>query len=144
MVEHAPSTGSLALWIRHQDLPTGVEAPLAATDGTTIYYSAGFEALPFPEQVGLVAHEVLHVALRHAQRFIDLQRLLGDVDLQLYTICADAIVNSTLGHLNWLRLPASGVHLEQLLASCLDVKQDAEAALLRWDVEQLYRAIDDR
>jgi predicted metal-dependent peptidase len=50
-----------------------------------------------------VAHEVLHIALRHPQRCLDLQQRLGDVDLQLFNICADAIVNSALGHLGWLR-----------------------------------------
>jgi predicted metal-dependent peptidase len=144
MVEFAPSTGGLALWVRHQDVPADIDAPPAMTDGNTVYYGVAFDDLQLPEQVGLVAHEVLHVALCHPQRFLDLQRLLGDVDLQLFNICADAIVNSTLGHLSWLRLPPSSVFLDQLLASALDLKEDVETALLRWDVERLYRAIDDR
>jgi hypothetical protein len=48
---------------------TAAEAELvAANDGATIYYGPGFEALPLPVQVGMVAHQVLHVALRHPQR----------------------------------------------------------------------------
>jgi predicted metal-dependent peptidase len=144
MVEFAPSTGSLALWVRHQDLPPDTDAPPAITDGKTIYYSAAFDKLPLAEQVGLVAHEVLHVALRHPQRFLELQRLLGDVDLELFNLCADAIVNSTLGHLTWLRLPGSSVYLDQLLATAAGLKETVETALLRWDVERLYRTIDDR
>lgn len=144
MVEFAPSTGGLALWIRHQDGSPDGAVSIVTTDGNTIYYGAGFAELPLPEQAGLVAHEVLHVALRHPQRFLDLQRLTGDVDLQLFTICADAIVNSTLGHLAWLRLPAGSVYLEQLLGAALAVNEEPRAALLRWDVETLYRAIDDR
>src|SRR3954453_10635849 len=144
MVEFAPSTGGLALWVRHQDAPADVDMPLAWTDGNTIYYGGAFERLTLEEQTGVVAHEVLHVALRHPQRFLDLRRLLGDVDLQLFNICADAIVNSTLGHLSWLRLPRSAVYLDQLLATSLDLKEDVETAFLRWDVERLYRAIDDR
>src|SRR3954449_9596870 len=148
MVEFAPSTGGLALWIKHQDVPAGIDAPAAMTDGNTIYYGAAFEKLPLEEQTGVVAHEVLHVALRHPQRFLDLRRLLGDVDLQLFNICADAIVNSTLGHLSWLRLPARSVYLEHLLehllATSLDLRETAEVSLLKWDVERLYRAVDDR
>lgn len=148
MVEFAPSTGGLALWVSHQDLHeapvAGLDAPPLATDGHTIFYAAAFERLPLPEQIGLIAHEVLHIALRHPQRFVDLQQQLGDVDLQLYTLCADAIVNTALGHLSWLRLPAAAITLEQLLASALRLTQTAEAALLAWDVEGLYRAIDDR
>ncbi len=144
MVEYAPSTGGLALWVRHQDLPAGSRGALIATDGETIYYSAAFERLAVAEQAGLVAHEVLHIALRHAQRLDALQALIGDVDLQLYNICADAIVNSALGHLGWLKLPDSAVHLDRLLAIALSVNQSVEKSLLEWDLEKLYRAIDDR
>lgn len=144
MVEFAPSTGGLALWVRHHDLPADAAAPPVATDGNAVFYGAAFETLPLPAQTGLVAHEVLHIALRHPQRFLDLQRVLGDVDLDLFNICADAIVNSTLSHLTWLQLPASAVMLDRLLADALELKQSVETSLLEWDVERLYRAIDDR
>jgi len=164
MVEFAPSTGGLALWMRHVDLPgdgpsggsTALAAqaaaalqpapiaPLIATDGNAIYYGPGFVSLSLAEQTAHVAHEVLHVALRHPQRYLELEQLLGDVDLQLYTVCADAIVNSALGHLRWLDLPDDAVELERILASALNIHANAEKALLEWDVERLYRAIDDR
>jgi predicted metal-dependent peptidase len=144
MVEFAPSTGGLALWVRHQDLPADEEAPPVATDGHTICYGAGFERLSVQAQTGLVAHEVLHIALRHPQRLRDLAGLVGDVDRQLFTICADAIVNSTLGHLTWLTLPRSAVTLEKLLSVALSISEPVEKSLLEWDIERLYRAIDDR
>ncbi len=144
MVEFAPSTGGLALWVKHQDLPPEIDVGPVATDGTTLYYAAGFERLPMASQVGLVAHEVLHIALRHPQRFLDLQQLLGDVDLELFNICADAIVNSSLSHLSWLELPSSSVFLDQLLLTTLGIEVGVEKGLLEWDVERLYRAIDDR
>jgi predicted metal-dependent peptidase len=156
MVEYAPATGGLALWVRHRDVdsdaarianpqgnPPALISPVA-TDGHTLFYATGFEALPVDEQTGWVAHEVLHIALRHPQRLLDLRHLIGDVDLPLFNLCADAIVNSTLGHLSWLQLPAKAVTLESLLATALGRKQGTEAALLEWDVERLYRAIDDR
>ena len=148
MVEFAPSTGGLALWVKHQDLPAAPEspadAPLAATDGNTLFYSTGFDRLPVAEQAGLVAHEVLHIALRHPQRFLDLRQLLGDADPQLFNTCADAIVNSTLAHLGWLQLPASAVLLDTLLERSLGIAQNIDKSLLEWDVERLYRAVDDR
>jgi predicted metal-dependent peptidase len=148
MVEFAPSTGGLALWVRHHDLPAGDDddddtVPVA-TDGDTLFYARDFEQRPLPEQAGLVAHEVLHIALRHPQRYADLQRLQGDVDLSLFNTCADAIVNSTLDHLSWLQLPKTAVRLEKLLESALGIFDNVEKSLLEWDVEQLYRAIDDR
>jgi len=151
MVEYAPSTGGLALWVRHHDLRDDEvrsdpddASPLVATDGLTIFYAHGFEALPLAEQVGWVAHEVLHIALRHTQRFVELQQLLGTVDLALFNRCADAIVNSTLSHLSWLELPESAVQLDGLLRAALEVEQPVEASLLEWDVERLYRALVER
>ena len=149
MVEYAPASGSLALWVHHRDLPAEDDpaastAPLLSTDGRTLHYRAGFAALPMAQQTGWVAHAVLHIGLRHAQRYQALQQQLGDVDLKLYNTCADAIVNSTLGHLGWLELPAAGLQLPVLLAQSLGREQSVDAALLEWDVERLYRAIDDR
>ena len=149
MVEFAPATGGLALWCGHQDRPdeaagARAAAPPLTTDGRTLFYGARFAPLPLPEQIGLVAHAVLHIALRHPQRFAELEQVRGDVDLRLWNICADAIVDSALGHLGWLRLPSGSIPLERLLASVLGLDRTAEAALLEWDVERLYRAIDDR
>jgi predicted metal-dependent peptidase len=144
MVEHAPATGGLALWMRHVDAPEGDAAPLASTDGHVIAYAPSFERLPLPEQVGWVAHETLHVALRHPQRLVELRERIGDVDAKLFTTCADAIVNAALGHLAWLRLPEGAPTLERLLVATLAIHQDVGRSLLEWDVERLYRAIDDR
>ncbi len=145
MVEYAPSTGGLALWVRHVDLDAHSKTPaLIATDGNAVYYGPDFERLPLPEQTAWVAHEVLHIALRHPQRLRDLRALVGDVDLKLFNICADAIVNSTLSHLTWLTLPSSAVLLDRLLSIALSEEHTVETALLLWDVEKLYRAIDDR
>ena len=149
MVEHAPSTGGLALWVHHEDLavarpaPTGPTAA-AWTDGHTVFYTPAFAQLTLPRQAGWVAHEVLHIALRHAQRFSALQARLGEADLQLFNVCADAIVNSTLAHLGWLQLTPQAVRLDKVLAGVLGQPQDEEAALLAWDVERLYLAVDDR
>ena len=145
LVEFAPATGGLALWVQHVDLADdAAAAPPVATDGQRLLYRPAFERLPVEQQAGWVAHEVLHVALRHPQRFVAVQQLTGDADLGLFNRCADAIVNSALAHLGWLALPAGAVQLDALLSSALAIQQDTEAALLEWDVERLYRAIDDR
>jgi predicted metal-dependent peptidase len=149
LVEFAPSSGGLALWVRHRDLPAAddddsvTRAPVF-TDGQTIVYRPSFEALPLPQQTGWVAHEVLHIALRHPQRFLRLQQRLGDVDLRLFNTCADAIVNSALSHLGWLELAPADVQLPALLTATLALQQDTDTALLAWDLERLYAAIDDR
>jgi len=149
MVEYAPSTGGLALWIRHLDVardggPNGEVDLIVANNGASIFYGPEFEDLPLMVQTGLVAHQVLHVALRHPQRMAELQRLTGDVDATLFNVCADAIVNSTLSHLTWLSLPDGSVFLEDVLSAALLRNETPEKALLEWDVERLYRAVDDR
>jgi predicted metal-dependent peptidase len=87
---------------------------------------------------------VLHIAYRHAQRHALLVRRTGDVDLALFNRCADAIVNSTLAHLAWLQLPPQALLLETLLDQVLKLDRTPEAALLEWNVERLYAAVDDR
>jgi predicted metal-dependent peptidase len=176
LVEFAPGTGGLALWMHHQDSAAGDDAgapaarqahrvpqapqALITTDGHSLHYAPGFERLSLAAQSGAVAHAVLHVALRHPQRLAALQQLLGDVDTALFNVCADAIVNSALSHLAWISLPADAVRLEALLQRVLSPDPDAdadadaadaqaalpspEAALAAWDVESLYRAVDDR
>jgi hypothetical protein len=150
MVEFAPSSGGLALWVGHADLPAtdgaGPADPAAPvqTDGRTLWYAPAFDALPLEEQTACVAHAVLHVALRHVPRAQALRQRLGEVDAVLFNLCADAIVNSALAHLRWLRLPAGSVTLEQVLSQVLNVETPAEQALLEWDVERLYHAVDDR
>jgi predicted metal-dependent peptidase len=143
LVEYAPATGGLALWVLHRDTADPAAPPLA-TDGRTLSYGPGFAGLPLEQQTGLVAHTVLHVALRHAQRFLALQSRLGDADLGLFNACADAIVNSTLAHLAWLELPEGAVDLPTLLRNTLAIDAAPETALLEWDVERLYRTLDDR
>lgn len=155
LLEHAPGTGSLALWMQHRDVPADVDArgpwyapvPLPSpviTDGRTLHYTRAFDALDLDLQTGWVAHAVLHVALRHVPRLRALRRTLGDVDAVLYNRCADAIVNTTLDPLRWLALPADALRLERLLAEVLGVSVDPVQALAEWDVERLYRAVDDR
>lgn len=142
MVEYAPATGGLGLWARHRDVPE--ETLIISTDGVTVFYAPDFSRYPIEEQTGLVAHAVLHVALRHPQRRAALQALTGDVDKDLFRVCADAIVNSTIDHLPWLRLPDGSVKLDLLLKAALAISEPVEKSLLEWDVERLYRAIDDR
>jgi predicted metal-dependent peptidase len=153
LVEFAPSSGGLALWVHHRDVPDAEDAEQAGdaaegtpvwTDGQTLHYRPAFAKLSLAEQAGWVAHQVLHIALRHPQRFLQLQERLGDVDLRLFNTCADAIVNSALSHLGWLALPESAVRLPPLLAATLALDQDEDTALAQWDVERLYSRMDDR
>jgi hypothetical protein len=58
LLEHAPGTGGLALWMAHRDLDDDPDrgVALVQTDGRTLFYAPAFEDLPLPRQVGWVAH----------------------------------------------------------------------------------------
>ncbi len=126
----------LALWCRHRDGtgPTG-------TQGEVISYGPGFDLLALPEQVGLVAHHVLHVALRHSARSAGLAERLGDAfDPALFTLAADGIINETLllaGH----AIPRPAIFLTELLAEAGIPAPSAVAALERWDADRLAMAL---
>lgn len=124
--------------------PLALAEPPAFTDGRTLFYLPSFEDLSLPEQTGWVAHEVLHLALRHVPRLRALRQRDASVDPVLFNRCADAIVNSSLSHLRWLELPEGALTLPVLLAEVLKREERDEAALAAWDVERLYRAVDDR
>lgn len=126
----------LALWCRHRD-GTGP----TATAGETISYGPGFDLLGLPEQVGLVAHHVLHVALRHSARSAGLAERLGEAfDPALFTMAADAIINETLilaGH----AIPRPSVVLTELLDEAGMPAASAVAALEHWDADRLAMAL---
>lgn len=129
--EADPALGALALWCPHRD----ADGETAAwTDGRTVFYGPGFETLAPHEQAGLAAHQVLHIALRHAPRSLAMRGRFGDrFDEELFNIACDAILNQTLvlaGH----ALPRPVVLLADLLKAALP----AETAVTGWDVEKLY------
>ncbi|MGS4946258.1 vWA domain-containing protein [Meridianimarinicoccus sp. RP-17] len=131
-----PALAVLALWCRIRDGDGATR-----TAGDTITIGPGFDSLGLPEQVGLVAHHVLHVALRHSDRQAALAERLGDsVDPSLFGLAADGIVNETLilaGH----AIPRPAVTLTELLDQAGIEARSAVEALERWDTDRLAMAL---
>ncbi|MEM7723505.1 MAG: VWA-like domain-containing protein [Pseudomonadota bacterium] len=127
-----PALSVLALWCQHRD-GTGA----TRTEGQVIRYGPGFDGLPLPEQVGLVAHHVLHVALRHSERQAGIAERLGDrFDGSLFGLAADGIINETLllaGH----ALPRPAVTLTDLLDEIGRPARTPIEALSDWDADRL-------
>lgn len=134
--ERDPAFAALALWCRHRD---GDAAPAAAwTDGNTIHYGPPFETLAQHEQVGLAAHQILHVAFRHAPRMAAMWRRFGAAfDEEMFNIATDALVNETL-LLAGYALPRPCVTLVALLEDTFGETATAEAVVGQIDAEQLY------
>ena len=131
-----PALAMLGLWCRHRDDPGPTR-----TRGDTVLYGPECDALPLPEAVGLTAHHILHVALRHSARSTTLAERLGErYDRALHVLCLDAVINETLqaaGH----ALPRPAVTLTGLLAAALEPASSPFAALAEWDSERLYFAL---
>lgn len=137
--EDDPALGALALWCAHRDAGADEGGAVAWTDGRTIFYGPGFAELAAHEQVGLAAHQVLHVAFRHPARARALAQRLGR-DEELFNIAADAILGEVLvkaGH----ALPRPAVLLTPLLSESLGAEAAAGAPLARWDAEALTLAL---
>jgi predicted metal-dependent peptidase len=109
--------------------------------GETITYGPEFETMPLHEQMGLAAHHVLHVALRHSARAAALEARLGAAfDAELFNLAADALINEAVlagDH----ALPRPAVLARDLLAHALEVEMTGPEALAEWDAERLYFAL---
>ncbi|NRB35396.1 MAG: hypothetical protein HRU31_11745 [Rhodobacteraceae bacterium] len=137
-----PAIGVLALWCQFRDGngPT-------RTAGDVIHIGAEFPLLPISEQTGLLAHHVLHVALRHsARRSATEERLGTGFQPMLFDLACDALVNEALlqgGH----ALPRPAVRAAQV-ADRIAPEDRPDTLLSAWDCEQLYQilvaASDDR
>ncbi len=130
-----PAIEALALWCQHRD----GDGP-TRTSGDEIIYGPAFEALPLSEQTGVLAHHVLHVALRHSARAAAMAERMGaGFNARIYNLASDAIVNEVLlqgGH----ALPRPAVRAAELLAHV--VEPDGQDSLLaRWDTDRLYLAL---
>lgn len=136
MPEVDPAVAALALWCRHRDDPGSTR-----TRGDTILYGPAFAALSLPEQTGLVAHHVLHVALRHSGRADALAVRLGaDFDRDRFALACDGLINDVLiegGH----AVPRPAVRASELIARVAGPSVDAGAILADWPAERLYLAL---
>lgn len=134
LTEVDPALAALSLWCRHRDINSG----LAQTVGTEIGYGPGFAALPRHEQIGVVGHHILHVALQHPARLADMAARLGPgFEGDLWQIAADAVVNEAIlaaGH----ALPRPALLLSDLLTAAAGKPVAGLTALAQWDVDALY------
>jgi predicted metal-dependent peptidase len=132
LAEADPAIAALSLWCTHRD------GDQTQTIGEVITYGAGFEALPLHEQMGLAAHHILHVALRHSARAQVLAERLGPAfDAQLFNLAADALINEAVlagDH----TLPRPAVLAGELVTQAMGRKADPQQVLAEWDTERLY------
>ena len=131
-----PAIAALSLWCSHRDHGSETE-----TDGDTILYGPSFTELSPAEQIGLCAHHVLHVALRHSARQAEMAMRFGrSFKPKLYTLAADAMVNEALlagGH----ALPRPAVRAKDLIDLLPGLDTITPNILAEWDTDRLYHAL---
>ncbi|MEM9238610.1 MAG: VWA-like domain-containing protein [Pseudomonadota bacterium] len=130
-----PAIAALALWCSYRDS----DGP-TTTEGDIIRIGPEFPLLPISEQTGVIAHHVLHVALRHsARRAAARERHCARFRPQQYDLACDALVNEALlqgGH----ALPRPTVRAAEILA-LLPAEERPGNVLADWDSDQLYAAM---
>lgn len=130
LAEDDPAFAALGLWCNHRDADG---EGYAHSSAHSIYYYPGFARLSLPEQMGIAAHHVLHIALRHATRGAGLRTRLGAAfDAALFNLGADVLINETLAEVGLIQ-PRPHVTFKSLGLT--------EDSLRHWDVERLYFAL---
>lgn len=132
--EADPALAALSIWCKIADSDAHTQ-----TTNDTIQIGDDFAVLPLREQIGILGHHILHIALRHEGRMATMmQRLGGSFDPLTYNLAADAIVNECLvqaGH----AIPRPAVTLAELLPKVL--RQDTSRSPADWDVDRLYMTL---
>lgn len=111
-----PFFGALALGCRLVEDVSGARVPTMATDGVSIIIHPPFvDGLSDRELMGVMAHEVLHLANAHHLR-------RGGRNVVVWNVACDAAINPLL-LLAGFSLPAGGVLIEKYTG---------------WDAEEIY------
>jgi len=122
-IEYLPGLASLALWCRFADTD---EDAIAFTDGNTIYAGAEYEKREPRTRRFICLHEILHIALCHPQRFVEIERRdPAGFDAKLLNIAADAVINGSLENLTGLETPQDAWTLSRIW-QCLEKSEDAK------------------
>lgn len=133
-----PAIAALALWCQYRD----GDGP-TMTAGEVIVVGPEFPLLPISEQTGVIAHHVLHVALRHSARRMAAQaRFRAGFQPMLYDLACDAMVNEALLQAQHA-LPRPAVRAADVVAM-LPVADRPDNVLVEWDCDQLYAVMTGR
>jgi len=130
-----PMLAALSVWCHTEDR----DAEQTVTKGDTICVGRSFPELPLREQIGVLGHHILHIALRHEYILQELIARDGaQADPDLFVLSADSFINECLlrgGH----ALPRPAVRLQDLHSALGDTEAISEASLAQIDLLRLYQ-----
>lgn len=124
LITGQPFFGALAL---SQTLVERPSIETAAVDGKSLFYAPSFvQGLTEPQTIGMLAHEVMHVALMHHVR-------RGGRDANEWNIAADIAVNSAVLDAGFVLPPGAivdrsydGMGVEEIFAARAGAKAQAQ------------------
>ena len=124
MILHFPFFGALLHNLEHI---SSERYPTAATDGRNVYYNPKFmDSLPQEEQLFIVAHELLHAAFLHINRW---KQHAGNQESQMvWNIAGDLLINDLLVNEQHMTMPKCGII-------------DSKYKFMDFTIEALYREL---
>jgi hypothetical protein len=114
-IEVMPGLGGIALWVKFID--SDDPSLIARTNGVYVEAGPRYGGFDDPERRFILLHELLHVALAHPARALELKKRCQDFNERLYNIACDAIINAALDGIRGIRAPGSAVTLEKVLTT---------------------------
>lgn len=138
LIENDRALGSLALHCEFIIMPDGPD--VCWVGGNKIYFREDFfgTQLRAQEKLGILAHEVLHVAMQHAWRGKMYKKRTGQFSPEIWTIACDVPVNNALKG-TWCSIPSDAVqyeHIREMLPP-----QYAQKPANEWSPEDLYEVL---
>lgn len=131
-VSKSPGFAAIALWC---PLALTENHYVAATNGRTIRIGAHFFNYSEIERAAILVHEILHIALRHIPR-----AKKKNLEMRLWNLCTDAVINEAISQIAWLQLPDDAVRLHALL----EWRELQMTPAHLWTSEKLYDYLKDR
>lgn len=124
MILHFPFFGALLHNLEHI---SSERYPTAATDGRNVYYNPKFmDSLSQDEQLFIVAHELLHAAFLHINRW---KQHAGNKESQMvWNIAGDLLINDLLVNEQNMTMPRCGII-------------DGNYKFMDYTIEALYRKL---
>lgn len=135
-----PFFGAMAMTLK---MIEDASIPTMCTDGKSIRYNPEFVQLhPFLEIMGVVAHEVMHVALCHMTR-------RGEYDHKIWNMATDYAINPIILD-SGMKLPESGLFNKEFKGMSAEMiyqrllnDEQAEEPEAGWDFGGVTQAADD-
>jgi predicted metal-dependent peptidase len=131
----------LLLWVPFKHSKNRIAR--AYTDGKAVYFTDDFFLIKSErEQLFIVLHEILHVAMQHVQRGKRLRMQEGqDYEHMLHNVATDAVINYALAqNCRFVEQPQDTVNISTILTW----EDTRNKSLERWTSDDIYKWLKEK